>query len=242
MRQIFLSSMCVLVGLSSMCVHAESTPHHVSADNHVKVVMYDPNNVVILKGRYGYQTQITFAPNETVQNVSIGDSLAWQAVPVNNNLFIKPVAASKTNMTVITNSNSYNFQMDSLDGQVNPTYKLQFSYPDGGYSFGESNEVATFDPDKLNWKYTFTGDRTLVPEEVFDNGQFTYFKFKEDGMSHLPAVYIVDNDKHESLVNYHMQGRYMVINAIAKQFTLRDGAVVTSIYNDLAIGDWKGIA
>jgi type IV secretion system protein VirB9 len=241
MRQIFMASMFTLIGLHSMFGYAESLPRHVAADNHVKVVMYDPNNVVVLKGSYGYQTQITFSPSEVVQSVSIGDSMAWQAVPVNNNLFIKPVASSKTNMTVLTNSNSYNFQLDSLDSQVKPTYKLQFIYSDGGYGSTEANAVATFDPAKLNWKYSFTGEKSLVPVEAFDNGQFTYFKFKNDGMSHVPAVFIVDKEKKETLVNYHMQGDYMVINGISKQFTLRNGSDVTSIYNDFAIGDWKDI-
>lgn len=240
MRQLFFASLFLIIGFQNIS-YAESVPRHVAADNHVKVVMYDPNNVVLLKGRYGYQTQITFAPNETVQNVSIGDSLAWQAVPVNNNLFIKPMAESKTNMTVLTNNNSYSFQLDSLDSQISPTYKLQFTYPDGGYDMGESNAVSTFDPDKLNWKYSFTGERSLVPVEAFDNGQFTYFKFKQDGMSHVPSIFIVDKDQKETLVNYHMQGEYLVVHDVAKQFTFRDGSSVTSIYNDLAIGDWKNI-
>src|SRR5437588_764223 len=113
MKKIVALSMLFLSCMQCLNAFAASLPRHVAADNHIKVVMYDPNNVVILKGSYGYQTQITFAVNETVQNVSIGDSLAWQVMPVNNHLFIKPVAASKTNMTVLTNINSYNFQIDS---------------------------------------------------------------------------------------------------------------------------------
>jgi type IV secretion system protein VirB9 len=242
MRQIFFASLFALTGLHGGFCYAESVPRHVAADNHVKVVMYDPNNVVTLKGCYGYQTQITFSPNEVVQSVSIGDSLAWQAIPVNNNLFIKPVAESKTNMTVLTNTNSYSFQLDSIDAKTKPTYKLQFTYPDGGYdAAGMTNAVATVDPTKLNWKYSFTGDRSLVPIEAFDNGQFTYFKFKKDGMSHIPSIFIVDKERKETLVNYHMQGDYMVIHDVAKQFTFREGESVTSIYNDLAIGDWNNV-
>lgn len=230
---------CILLNLFIATANAASVPKHVAADHHVKVVAYDPNNVVVLKGRYGYQTQIIFARNETVQNVSIGDSMAWLASPVANNLFIKPVAESNTNMTVLTDQNSYNFQLDSSNSKTSPTYKLQFIYPLAGFDpSGNSNAVATFDPAKINWKYSFTGDKTLAPVEAFDNGQFTFFKFKADGMHHVPAVFIVDKDRNESLVNYHMQGEYLVVNAIAKQFTLRDGAYVTSVYNDLAIGDW----
>jgi type IV secretion system protein VirB9 len=226
----------------SLNVVAESIPRSTSADNRIKVVMYDPNNIVLLKEHYGYQTQITFSANETIQSVSIGDSSAWQVVPLNNNLFIKPMAMSKTNMSVLTNVNSYNFQLDSMDPNAAPTYKLQFTYSDAGYDqSGKSNAIDTFSPDKLNWKYSFTGQRDQAPIEAFDNGQFTYFKFKQDGMTRLPAVFMVEKDRNETLINFHMQGNYMVINSIAKQFTLRNGASITSVYNDAAIGDWQEV-
>jgi len=242
MKKIVISTAIFIAGIINITSYAASLPRGVAADQRVKVVQYDPNNIVILKGRYGYQTQITFAPNESVQSVSIGDSMAWLAVPINNNLFIKPVAESTTNMTVLTNTNSYNFQLDSSITRVVPTYKLQFTYSDGGYDqTGTPNAVATFDPEQINWKYSFTGDKSLAPLEAFDNGQFTYFKFKNGGMSHLPSVFIVDKNRNETLVNYHIQGKYMVVNTIAKQFTLRDGDYVSSVYNDLAIGDWQRI-
>ncbi|HZW61282.1 MAG TPA: TrbG/VirB9 family P-type conjugative transfer protein [Candidatus Babeliales bacterium] len=243
MKQFVLSAIAFFITANaSTTTFAAIVPRGVAADHRVKVVQYDPNNVVVLNGRYGYQTQITFATNESIQSVSIGDSMAWQAVPVANNLFIKPVVESSTNMTVLTNTNSYNFQLDSTSPGVTPTYKLQFTYLEGGYDqTGSPNAVASFEPDKLNWKYSFTGDRSIAPIEAFDNGQFTYLKFKSDGMSHLPSVFIVDKNRNETLVNYHMQGQYLVMNAVAKQFTLRDGDYVASVYNDFAIGDWKRI-
>lgn len=238
----FIIPSILLCGFGLSIAYAASVPRGVAADHRVKVVQYDPNNIVVLKGRYGFQTQITFAQNETVQNVSIGDSMAWLAVPVNNYLFIKPIANSKTNMTVLTNQNSYSFQLDSQDQNISPTYKLQFAYLQGGYDqSGTPNAVTTFDPAKINWKYSFTGDRSRAPIEAFDNDQFTFFKFNKGGMSRLPSVFIVDKEKNETLINYHMQGEYMVIHAVAKQFTLRDGVYVTSVYNNLAIGDWQRI-
>lgn len=242
MRKILIASVVALSSVIAGVAIAASHPHRIAADSHIKVVQYDPNNVVLLNGQYGYQTQITFAPNEVVQNVSLGDSMAWQAVPVANNLFIKPIASSKTNMTVLTNSNSYNFQLDSQKQDVTPTYKLQFVYPQGGYdSSGQANAVATFEPDKLNWKYSYTGDANLAPESTFDNGQFTFFKFKDGGADRLPSVFIVDKHRNETLVNYHMQGGYLVVNSVAKQFTLRDGETVTTVYNNFAIGDWNKV-
>ena len=240
MRKILISSVVILSSVVAGIAIAASHPHRIAADSHIKVVQYDPNNVVLLNGQYGYQTQITFAPNETVQNVSLGDSMAWQAVPVANHLFLKPVAASKTNMTVLTTANSYNFQLDSQQQNGAPTYKLQFVYPQGGFNAsGQSNAVATFEPDKLNWKYSYTGNTSLVPVSVFDNSKFTFFKFKDS--SRLPSIFIVDQHRNETLVNYHMQGEYLVVNSVAKQFTLRDGETVTTVYNNFAIGDWTRV-
>lgn len=242
MKKIFISSLLIVSSLGAGFVVAASHPHRIAADSHIKIVQYDPNNVVLLNGQYGYQTQITFAPNEVVQGVSLGDSMAWQAVPVANNLFIKPVASSKTNMTVLTNVNSYNFQLDSQSQEGSPTYKLQFVYSQGGFNaYGQANAVGTFDPAKLNWKYSYTGDADIAPETVFDNGQFTFFKFKDGGDSRLPSIFIVDEHQNETLINYHMQGEYLVVNAVSKQFTLRDGETVASVYNNFAIGDWKSV-
>lgn len=240
MKKLLLSSFSVLIFITSFSAHAELTPRSLSADSRVKVVTYDPNNVVLVKGKYGYETQIVFAPNETVQNVSIGDSLAWQVNPVNNNLFVKPVTYSNTNMTVLTNINSYNFQLNSISNNFTPTYKLQFIYPDGGYDFsGNSNALGTFDPNQFNWKYSYTGSIELKPQSTFDNGQFTYFQFKKG--QKIPAIFTVDKDRKETLINYHVQGNYIVVNTTGNQFTLRNGSYVTCIYNDKLIGDWEQI-
>lgn len=240
MPKIKLCFLSVIFLLVSITAQAELYPRGLSADSRVKVVMYDPNNVVLIRGKYGFQTDVVFAPNETVQNVSIGDSMAWQAVPVHNNLFIKPVASSKTNMTVLTNVNSYNFLLDSTNPNITPTYKLQFIYPNGGYDqTGNTNALSTFDPDKLNWKYSFTGSREILPSAAFDNGQFTYFKFKKG--QKIPAIFVVDRGRKETLINYHMEGDYVVVNTTASQFTLRDGGYVTCVYNDKAIGDWNSV-
>ncbi|WP_218814686.1 TrbG/VirB9 family P-type conjugative transfer protein [Rickettsiella endosymbiont of Dermanyssus gallinae] len=231
---------CILMIIVPLHVaNAALVPRSVTADRHIKIVNYDPNNVVMIQGAYGYETHIVFAPDEEVQNISIGDSVAWQAAPVKNNLFIKPTTASKTNMTVLTNVHSYNFQLDSNDAKISPTYQLKFNYPVAGYDpQGQSNAVGVCDPTKINWKYSFTGDPRLAPMEIFDcNGQFTYFRFK----SNLPAIFVVDKKHKETLVNYHMKGNYVVVNTTAARFTLRHGSTVTSIYNNALIGDWQDV-
>jgi len=210
-------------------------PRSVAADKHIKTVNYDPNNVVMIQGAYGYETHIIFSPDEKVQNVAIGDSLAWQTKYIENNFFIKPIAASQTNMAVLTNVNSYNFELVANDEKISPLYQLTFTYPTGGFdNRGQSNAIGTCDPTQINWKYSFTGDENLAPIEAFDcNGQFTYFRFK----SGLPAIFVVDKKHRETLINYHMKGDYVIVNTTAPRFTLRSGRYVTSVYNEALSGN-----
>jgi type IV secretion system protein VirB9 len=237
-------TVCILIGVSQ-AAFAELIPESISADHRIKIVTYDPNNVTLIKAHYDYETEILFDDNETVQNVSIGDSMAWQAVPVTNHLFIKPTAVSTTNMTILTNSRSYNFQLDSSNSSTpsDQIYELKFIYPDDVQQYQQSmiSSSQNISPTQYNWKYSFTGDKQIAPLQAFDNGKFTYFKFRSDGNSSIPAIFSVDKNRNETLLNYHVEGDYIVVNRVANQFTLRNGKQVTCVYNDQAIGDWEKI-
>ena len=58
----------------------------------------------------------------------------------------------------------------------------------------------------------------------------TYFQFKKNDVT--PAVFAVDESGNESLVNFTIQGQYLVVERIGRQFTLRDGKAATCIFND----------
>jgi len=256
---------CVL-GTSTLFVatpvFAASTPVGVTTDRRVKTVVYNENDVVSLKGYYGYQTTIGFAPYEKIQNISIGDSISWQVVPnkAGNILFIKPVEErATTNMTVITDRRIYNFELTSgLAGSPrnsNITYMLKFQYPmDSVMDFSDQNVGASqtiFSADRpyatkstiaesgissvgaprdLNFEYSYKGEEDIAPSTVFDNGEFTYFKF--NNMSDLPAIFSVDKDRNESVVNYHLEDGYLVVESIGKQYTLRHGEDEACVFND----------
>ena len=256
----------LIVGCMSIAAtvpaHATSIPVGTSADNRVKTVVYNENDVVSLKGHYGYQTTVSFATYEKIQNISIGDSVAWQVVPnkAGNIMFLKPVEENAmTNMTVITDRRIYNFELTSGSAfsprDRNITYMMKFLYPnddvlsftyeDQGGSAGQPNfsgpyaPKTTIDsvglsstgaPKDLNFDYSFKGETDLSPSTVFDNGEFTYFKFRD--MSDLPAVFEVDRERNESVVNYHLKDGYMIVESIGRQFTLRHGEDEACIFNE----------
>ena len=73
-------------------------------------------------------------------------------------------------------------------------------------------------------------NKRLRPTKAFDDGVFTYLSFPK--FEKMPAVFEVQEDGSESLVNYNVKGKYLVVSSIGKQFTLRDGNTATCIFND----------
>ncbi len=89
---------------------------------------------------------------------------------------------------------------------------------------------AGIDPAAWNWQYTFAGDSTQAPVNVFDDGQHTYFQF--DPRTRVPAIFLVHPDETESLVNVVRRGRFLVVHDLGRQFTLRNGEVETCVFNE----------
>lgn len=242
----FLSFLFTMAMTVTIPVWAAQIPRGLSTDRRIKTVVYNADDVTVLQVHYGYTTDILFDNHETVETVAVGDSLVWETKPVGNHLFIKPMAASTTNMTVLTNSRHYNFQLTSANSRYpqDQVYEVKFLYPDSNDNLGKSDghtHPAQCNPTQCNWQYTFTGDKTIAPIQAFDDGRLTYFKFRSSGNRAMPAIFSVDNHRHESLVNYHLEDGYIVVHGVKKQFTLRNGSQVTCIYNDAAIGDWTSI-
>lgn len=233
---------------------AEREPAPGPSDARVKTVVYSPRDVVHVIGHYGYQTLIRFADDEHIENLSIGDSLAWQIVPNErgNLLFVKPVEDNATtNLTVVTARPSttngleqrvYLFELTAREAPREAgslTWSVEFQYPDDDIALllqptrarePEPAPIDTVDPTGWNFNYSFAGHISQVPVRLFDNGVFTYFEF--DALTDTPAIFLVDSEQNESLVNGVRQGKYVVVHRVGRQFTLRNGNTVTCIFND----------
>ncbi len=88
-------AMVAALGFGS-AAHAQSEPAPGPLDPRIRTIEYDPDQVVQLKGWFGFQQMIEFAPDERIENVSIGDALGWQVTPNKraNMLFLKPIDRS----------------------------------------------------------------------------------------------------------------------------------------------------
>ncbi|MEM7282680.1 MAG: P-type conjugative transfer protein VirB9 [Pseudomonadota bacterium] len=228
-------------------------------DPRIRTITYNPRDVVKVTGHYGFQTLIQFAPDEQIENLSIGDSLAWQVVPneAGNLLFLKPIEENAdTNLAVVTSSTEvstrriYNFSLTAQEKTAhtdqNMSWTIRFHYTDEDVrhlkaktkrqrQIRESLVAGLAGPEDWNFDYSFSGDKDQVPKRIFDNGQFTYFEF--DTVTDTPAIFLVDKEQNESLVNHKIEGRYVVVHRIGRQFTLRNGNLVTCIFNESFNGE-----
>lgn len=222
---------------------AETSPRPMLTDKRIQTLIYNPNEVYRINGSQGYHTTIEFEPGEIIETVDLGDISAWSINVSGNALTIKPVASrANTNMTVKTDKRGYLFHLVApeiqYDGQGryifpksnNATWMVKFNYNHHTQKYISQDTKRKKKPGAINVKYTAMGDYTNAPLEVYDDAEFTYFKFGDH--TPIPAIFSVDSYGNESLVNYRVENGVIVIEAVEAQFSLRNGEDVTNIFNE----------
>jgi type IV secretion system protein VirB9 len=229
-----LASLTLALALVAAAPAGAVAPHPGPGDPHIYEVLYDPSEVVELHGALGYQLSLEFDPAERIENVAIGDSLGWQVTPNRkaNLLFIKPMALRPdTNMTVVTNLRHYNFELSvkAHAAAKSIPFSVRFIYPAPAMAVVVPPPPPEPPVDR-NHAYSYRGSSKLAPDRLFDDGEATYFAFR--GQEDLPAVFAIEPDGAESVVNSHMREGYIVIDRIARGFVLRRGSEMTRVFND----------
>ena len=214
--------------------------------------LYDPGEVVRIEGRPSVQATIRFGDDELIENVAIGDSNAWQVTPNKraNLLFVKPLAEkAATNMTVVTNEHTYFFDLVASPRAVSPRDELAFTYPkelkpapdrkttDAAASAPTDVELAAatdpatvLDPAQLNFAWAGTGDKKLLPNRIYDDGQTTYLTWTAG--TPVPAILIKDKAGTEGPVNFAVRGDVIVVDGVPREIVLRSGRQLATIDNN----------
>lgn len=253
---------CVLV-LALACGTAPAaaleTPRASSFDERVKSVSYNPDDVVRIVAHFGFQTHVEFDETETVKYIALGDPAAWEIAPkdnLRNHLFIKPVGErATTNLTVVTvrggRFRSYQFlltaQWPKLANAAKTTkapdmyFNVKFRYPDDERRAAQARDAAGDakralhageDPARpRNWNYSVCGSTEIAPDEGHDDGTFTYLRWAAN--REIPAVFHVNDDGSEQLVNMHVDaGDWHVIDRVSRKLVLRKGSAVACVTNE----------
>jgi len=230
-----------------------ATPALAQQDPRMVERLYDPAEVVRIEGKTNVQTTIRFDDGEAIENVAVGDSQAWQVTPNRraNLLFVKPLAPrAVTNMTVVTNRHTYLFDLVANPNVRTPLYMLTFTYPEELQPTGDetqlasappavtanalemaaaNDDLAVLDPSQLNFEWAGTGTQSLLPAEIYDNGEATFLSWSEG--QPMPAILLKDHEGNEGPVNFATRGDVIVLDLVPSEIILRSGDDVALLTN-----------
>ena len=244
-----IAACSTVLALSSQSAVALQVPERSALDHRIQHIKYSDQNVTRINAANGFITTVIFAPGEKVVNYGSGYSTAWEFATAENQFFLKPKdKEGTTNLVIVTNKRIYNFDVYLVNDSKKATYKLTFKYPEENKSLSEQEmkknrlKEALKKPDPnidtnphlKNCYYsmnfgTTKGSRHIAPVMAFDDGLFTYFKFKPN--TDFPAVYSVSSDG-EALLNSHIENNTLIIHGVYPEYRFRAGADVVGVYND----------
>lgn len=207
---------------------------------------YNEAEVVTVVVYVGFSRDITFAPDEVVESVAMGDSAAFEVAPVANHIFVKTAAEhARTNMQVLTSKGRlYTFFLEGEARKNTPDAasaelfrRIVFRYPEDEKAAQSKVDLVKLAREKLagaqreirNINYYQGGEDDVLPDQAFDDGRFTFLRYA--GSREMPAVFTVNADGTESLVDSHVEGDTVVVHRIAEKFVFRRGNSVGWVLN-----------
>lgn len=238
---LFISTLIFLIFTKAYSVQL---PRSLGREQRFKTYVYNPNDVYRYVGYYLNQAYIEFEEGESLQTISMGDPTPWLTSVLGNKLFLKPVGSyPQTTMTIFSNKRTYYFELDAIEpdsvDEKDIPFFIKFVYPSS-----DDKNIVKFNvtqrrddyPDltdlsKYNFNYEFAGTPAIAPIKVFDDGVFTYMEFKIEN-AEIPAIFAVNDQGYETLVNFRVVDEYVVIEQVTGQFTLRSGGDVVCVYNN----------
>jgi type IV secretion system protein VirB9 len=232
----------ILALMASGQAQAVNKPVDHTNDKRVKTISYRANDIIPVNASLKHVTHIDLGEGNLITDIEAGDTESWlfSTTAAGDGVFIKPVVEdAKTNLTIITDKRKYYF--DIRRSEWSSTYRVRFTYPEDEFAKVQSKldaqkkktvqnslEIDRVAPEDWNFSYLLEGDKTTAPVNMFDDGVFTYLEF---GKRDIPAIFSVDSMKNESVVNFHRSGRYVVLEGVFKQLTMRSGVDSTCVFN-----------
>jgi len=249
LRTLLTAALACSLGMTAPPGVAATLPPAGKVDARVRVVAYNPDDVVTLHGYVGYQIHLQFADGEEFVNLGSGDNAAFDVGAERNHFFIKPKEArASTNLTVLTNRRAYHFDYVVSASAPNGAaarrmvYSVRFTYPeDEARALAAEAErrrtdarmSQAFDRPR-NTNYWYCGNDSLKPMSAYDDGVQTRLRFQ--ARAEFPAMFLQNDDGSESLLNFNVEEDEVVVHRVARRFVLRRGQLVGCIVNQSFVG------
>ena len=201
-----------------------------SQDNSTVVFKYAPNQLYKIYCRAGYLTDLSLKKGETVTFVGGGDTSAWavekttvDGVP---HIYIKPtVSTNTTNLIITTNKRSYQLILNTSDW-YNPMVTWTYGQEEqSAINLVEKQSAISEikgNVESLNFNYKISGQSSVKPVAIFDDGEKTILKFDKIP-KRLPSLFIRSKGKI-IMANYKIRDNCYIVDTVADEIELRVSA------------------
>lgn len=205
---------------------AEVTPRAGAHDARIREARYVDGQIYNLSLALERITTLEFGPGEEVVNAVAGDtdSFIFESAPGGHYVAVKPiVSGARTNITVFTTKHTYYFM--AQESKKAEYYAVRFSYAgSGGAAPAPSKAVARHAP---NYNYGANALTSITPRQVWDDGAFTYFRFRSNG--ELPSIFSVSAGRERSVNSHTMNDGTVRVSGTSPFWVLRLGDIENTI-------------
>ena len=209
-------------------------------DSRVKFLIYNKNEVYDLIVHEGYFLIINFSNGERVKHLEFGDPSGWHVDRSRQDVVLLKATTPSvcTSLNITSSKKDYIFEICSKardDAPENRVYSVNFIYPDldadkmeDDYLYGEAMKD-TGHGQAMNMKrryvsknYRISGDSSIAPQEVFNDGEKTYFNFSSHkNVKKLPEVTVMNSKtgKMMTLPRTYKKG-HIIVDSMSDKFVL----------------------
>jgi type IV secretion system protein TrbG len=172
------------------------------------------------------------AAGDTVRWI-IGDTISGSGPAARVHILVKPTRPDlATNLVINTDRRTYHLELRATAS----TYmaSVSWTYPQDALIALQGRNAAAaavapvatgVDVSALNFRYRIEGDRTpWRPARAFDDGRQVFVEFPAGiAQGEMPPLFVTGAAGNAELVNYRVQGRYMVVDRLFAAAELRLG-------------------
>ena len=172
------------------------------------------------------------AAGDTVRWI-IGDTISGSGPTARVHILVKPTRPDlTTNLVINTDRRTYHLELRATSS----TYmaSVSWTYPQDALIALQGRNAAAaaaapvasgIDLSTLNFRYRIDGDRApWRPARAFDDGRQVFIEFPAGiSQGEMPPLFVSGASGEAELVNYRVQGRYMVVDRLFAAAELRLG-------------------
>src|SRR6202012_3551599 len=150
-------------------------------------------------------------------------------------VFVKPTETSlQTNLVITTTKRVYYMRLQSTP--LGQTPRVSFAYPLEDAQREAEREAAArqaadeaaaeralslplVPPEQLDTRYREVGDKSFMPDRVYNDGVHTYLEYKTLP-NDLPVILAIADDGSDQIVNFRLSGTTFVVDSLHSGYDL----------------------